>query len=108
MTHSNKCTKIIYVVFADGVSRKSARALIHTPCNNMFLVLIYLFIYLQFLTVFVAIIYLLLRWKLCVDFRFYMLKLYILVKSAIPVILKFSEFFFSLRVVGRPYLIVIV
>lgn len=35
-----------------------------------------------------------------------MLKLYILVISAIPVILKFSEFF-SLRVVGSPYLIVV-
>ena len=41
------------------------------------------------------IIYLLLRWKLCVDFRFYMLELCILVPSAIPVILKFSEFFHS-------------
>jgi hypothetical protein len=44
VTHSNKCTKKIYVVFADGVSRKRerarARAPIHIPCNNMFLVLI--------------------------------------------------------------------
>jgi len=39
------------------------------------------------------IIYLLLRWKLCVDFRFYMLELCTLILSAIPAILKFSEIF---------------